>query len=126
MGFQLVCWQRISISYNSFSNKISEFCKPKVFGPHKCTVYLGFLFIGSASLSSESNVKTAVENCSSFVITRVVHVTKPMLSPATRDLLPALQKSSVIYECMCHCDSWYVRRISQRRLQGRIRVLLIG
>ena len=42
------------------------------------------------------NVKAAVENCYSFAVTRVDHVTKPMLSPATKDLLPALEKISYL------------------------------
>ena len=74
----------------------------KSFRPDKCTVYLRSPFIGSASLSLESNVKSVVENCYSSVITRVVHVTKRMLSPTTKDLLYPLQKSSVIYEYKCH------------------------
>ena len=36
------------------------------------------------------------------------------------DVLPALQKSNVIYQFSCHCDSWYVGRTSQR-LQDRIK-----
>ena len=78
------------------------------------------LFIGSASLSLESNVKTAVENCYSSVVAYVVHIAKPMLSPATKDLLPALQKSSVIYEYKCHRDNRYVGRTSQQ-LQDSIK-----
>ena len=42
-----------------------------------------------------------------------------MLSPATKDLLPALQKSIVIYKYKCHCDSQYAERTSQW-LQHRI------
>ena len=90
------------------SSKISLFSKPKVFGPNICTVYLRSPFVGLSSLSLQSNVKTAVENCCNLVVTRVVRDAKPMLSPATKDLLPALHKSSVIYEYKCHCDSRYV------------------
>ena len=43
-----------------------------------------------------------------------------MLSPATIDLLPALQHISVIYEYKCHCDNRYLGRTSQR-LQDRIK-----
>ena len=43
------------------------------------------------------------------------------LLPATKkNVLPASKKSNVIYRFSCHCDSWYVRRTSQR-LQGRIK-----
>ena len=37
-----------------------------------------------------------------------------------KDVLPAIQKSFVIYEYKCHCDSRYVGRTSQR-LQDRIK-----
>ena len=69
-------------------------------------------FIGSSLLYLERNVKIAVENCYSFVATRVVHVAKPMLSPATKD---GPQKSFVIYEYKVqgYWDSWYLERISQ-------------
>ena len=41
--------------------------------------------------------------------------------PATnKNVLPALQKSNVIYQFSCHCDSRYVGRTSQR-LQDRIK-----
>ena len=49
-------------------------------------------FFWSALLFLAKNTKPAVENCYSSVITRVVHVTKPILSPATKDLLSLLQK----------------------------------
>ena len=38
----------------------------------------------------------------------------------SRTILPAIQKSFVIYEYKCHCDSRYVGRTSQR-LQDRIK-----
>ena len=38
---------------------------------------------------------------------------KRMLPVARKDVLPTIQKSSVIYEYKCHCDSWYVGRTSQ-------------
>ena len=43
-----------------------------------------------------------------------------MLSVARKDVLPTIQKSFVIYEHKCHCDSRYVGRTSQR-LQDRIK-----
>ena len=42
------------------------------------------------------------------------------LLPTIKDVLPALQKSNVIYQFSCHCDSRYVGRTSQR-LQDRIK-----
>ena len=43
-----------------------------------------------------------------------------MLPVARKDVLPITQKSSVIYEYKCHCDSRYVERTSQW-LQDRIK-----
>ena len=42
-----------------------------------------------------------------------------MLSPAKKDILSALQKSYVIYEFKCHCNSWHAGRTFQQ-LQYRI------
>ena len=43
-----------------------------------------------------------------------------MLPVARKDVLCTTQKSSVIYDYKCHCDSQYVGRTSQR-LQDRIK-----
>ena len=43
-----------------------------------------------------------------------------MLLASRKDVLPANQNGSVIDEYKCHCDSWYVRRTSQR-FQDRIK-----
>ena len=44
----------------------------------------------------------------------LVFTSKRMLSMARKDVLPTTQKSFVIYEYKCHCDSRYVGRTSQR------------
>ena len=43
-----------------------------------------------------------------------------MLPAAKKDVLPANQRSMVIYEYVCHCDSWYVSRTTQM-LQERMK-----
>ena len=45
---------------------------------------------------------------------RVVYFTNERLSAINKDVPPALQKSNVIYQFSCHCDSQYVGRASQR------------
>ena len=100
------------------SKKITQFFNPKRFGPDKCTVYLRVNFTGKASLTLEKNVRTAVQNCYGSVAVRTVFISTQMLPTSRKDVLPALQKSSVIYEYKCHCDSRYVERTSQR-LQDR-------
>ena len=59
--------------------------------------------------------------CASFD-SRFYHLltTNELLSDTNKDALPALQKRKVIYQFSWHCDSRYVRRISQR-LQDRIK-----
>ena len=52
--------------------------------------------------------------------TRLVFTSKRMLPVACKDVLLTIQKSVVIYEYKCHCDSRYVGRTSQR-LQDRIK-----
>ena len=51
---------------------------------------------------------------------RIVYSTNELLFAANKDVLPALQKSNVIYQFSCHCDSWDVGRTSQS-LQNRIK-----
>ena len=44
-----------------------------------------------------------------------------MLPAAQKDVLPAHQRSMIIYEYMCHCDNLYVGHTTQR-LQERIKL----
>ena len=77
-------------------------------------------WIGKPSTNLEKEVKTAMESCYGSVSTRLVFTSTRMLPVARKDVLPATQKSSVIYKYKCHCDSRYVGRTSQR-LQDRIK-----
>ena len=97
------------------SKKITQFSTPRWFGPDKCPVYLRVSYTGKASLTLEKNVRTAVENCYGSVTVRTVFVSRQMLPASRKDVLLAHQKSSVIYEYKCHCDSRY------QRLQDRIK-----
>ena len=83
-------------------------------------MYLRVPWIGKPSTNLKKEVKTAVESCYDSVSTRLVLTSKRMLPVARKDVLPATQKSFVIYEYKCHCDSRYVGRTSQR-LQDRIK-----
>ena len=81
---------------------------------------MAYLWIGKPSTNLEKEVKTVVESCYDSVSTCLVFTSKRMLPVACKDVLPAIQKSFVIYEYKCHCDSRYVGRTSQR-LQDRIK-----
>ena len=102
------------------AKKIAQFSTLKPFGPEKCPMYLRVSWIGKPSMNLEKEVKTAVESCYGPVSTRLVFTAKRMLPVAGKDGLPTTQKSSVIYEYKCHCDSRHVGRTSQR-LQDRIK-----
>ena len=68
----------------------------------------------------EKQVKYAVKQCFYVVDSHVLYSTNELFSATTKDVLPALQKSNVIYQFLCYCDSRYVGRTSQR-LQERIK-----
>ena len=51
---------------------------------------------------------------------RTVFVSRQILPASCKDVLPAIQKSSVIYGYKCRCDSRYVGRTAQR-FQDRIK-----
>ena len=61
-----------------------------------------------------------MESCNGSVSTHLIFKSKRMLPVACKNVLPTTQKSSIIYEYKCHCDSRYVGRTSQR-LQNRIK-----
>ena len=102
------------------SKKITQFSRPKRFGSDKCPVYLRVTYAGKAALTLERNLRIAVENCYGSMALRTVFVSRQMLPASRKDVLPAIQKCSVIYEYKCHCDSRCVGRTAQR-LQDRIK-----
>ena len=102
------------------SKKITQFSRPKRFSPDKCPVYLRVTYTGKAALTPERNLQIAVENCYGSVALQTEFVSRQMLPASRKYVLPAIQKSSVIYEYKCHCESRYVGRTVQR-LQDRIK-----
>ena len=95
--------------------KMKQFHALPKFGPEKCPIYLRLPWLGSVS------TRFAVKQCFSVVEPRVVYSTNELLPATKKDVLPALQKSIVMYQFSCHCDSRYVGRTSQR-LQDRIKL----
>ena len=101
------------------SRATARFSTPKPFGPNKCHVYL-VSFRGWVNSTKISNVvKAAFDNCFALVNPGVIFTLKSILPISHKDV-PATQKSNIIYEFQCHCDSRYVGRTSQR-LEDRIR-----
>ena len=91
-----------NIINTQITKKIAQFSTLKRFGPEKCPVYLRVPWIGKPSTNLEKEVKTAVESCYHSVSTRLVFTSKRMLPVARKHVLPAIQKSFVIYEYKCY------------------------
>ena len=102
------------------SKKISQFSTAKPFGPEKCLTYLKAPWISSPSQQLEHQIKNAVQNCYGAVSPRLFFSSQCMLPAAKKDVLLANQRSMVNYKYVCHCDSRYVGRTTQR-LQERIK-----
>ena len=102
------------------TKKIKQFHALPKFGPERCPVYLRLPWLGFVSTRFEKQIKSAVKQSFCAVEPRVVYSTNELLFATNKDVLPALQKSNVIYQFSCHCDSRYVGRTSQR-LQNRIK-----
>ena len=90
------------------------------FGLERYPVCLRFPWLRSIFTRFEMQLKSVVKQCFSAVEPRVVYSTNKLLSATNKDVLPALQKSDVIYQFSFYCDSRYVGRTSQRLL-GRIK-----
>ena len=56
---------------------------------------------------TRKELRIAVKNCYGSVALQTVFVSRQMLPVSRKDVLPAIQRSSVIYEYKCHCDSRY-------------------
>ena len=90
------------------------------FGPKKCPVYLRLSWLSSVSNRFEKQIKSPVKQCFFAVEPRVVCSTNEPLPATNKNVVPALQKSNVIYQFSCHCGSRYVGRTFQR-LPDRIK-----
>ena len=65
-------------------------------------------------------IKTAVKRYYFAVEPCIVYTTRQLPPVAKKDVLPAFRQSNIVYQFLCHCDSRYVDRTSQR-LQQRIK-----
>ena len=68
----------------------------------------------------EKQITSAVKRCFFSVEPRVIFNTRQLLPAIKKDVLPSHHHSNVIYQFVCHCDSRYVGRTSQR-LEERIK-----
>ena len=102
------------------SNKLSSLSAERRFGPQKCPVYVRLPWKGQISLQLERQIKSVVSDCFKAADLRVIHVTRSLLSPCYKDVLPSNSLNNVIYKYKCRCDAVYVGRTSQR-LNDRIK-----
>ena len=99
---------------------MSQFRRPTQLGPKKCPVYLHLPGLGNVSMRYERQIKTAVNRCYFAVEPRIVYIVRQLLPAAQKNLLPASHQSNIVYQFLCHSDSRYVSRTSQR-LQQKIK-----
>ena len=71
-------------------------------------------------MNFEKQITSAVKRCFFSVEPRVIFNTQQLLPAIKKDVLPFHHHSNVIYQFVCHCDSRYVGRTSQR-LEKRIK-----
>ena len=102
------------------TKKMNQFCRPMQFGPKKCPVYLHLPWLGNVSLRYEMQIKTVAKRCYFAVEPCIVYTTRQLLPAAKKDVLPAFHQSNIVYQILCHCNSRYMGRTSQR-LQQRIK-----
>ena len=86
----------------------------------KCPVYLHIPLIGYVSMKFEKQITSAMKRCFFSIEPRVVFTTWQLLPATKKDELPSHHQNNVIYQFVCHCDSRYVGRMSQR-LEERIK-----
>ena len=68
----------------------------------------------------EKQITSAVKRCFFSIEPCVIFNTPQLLPAIKKDVLPSHHHSNVIYQFVCHCDSRYVGRTSQR-LEERIK-----
>ena len=101
------------------SKKIALFNWKPEEGPQKCPVYLKLPWNGKISLNFEKQTKIAINRCYQAAEHRIIFTTRKILPAVHKNVLPSLQQSMIVYQCVCRCDCRYVDRTSQR-LQDRI------
>ena len=105
---------------SAFKRKLLQLNSNPTHTVEKCPVYLHIPWIGNASTKFEKQITSAVKRCFFSVEPRVVFTTRQLLPTTRKDVLPSHQHSNVIYQFLCHCDSRYVGRTSQR-LEERVK-----
>ena len=78
------------------------------------------IFISRNSGFLEKNIKQVTRSTYFAAKPRVIFTSNPLLTPAGKDLIPKFDKSMVIYQYKCYCDSSYIG-LTSRQLKKRIK-----
>ena len=104
----------------TFQRKLKQLNAALIHSADKCPVYLHVPWLGNVSTKFEKQISSAVKRCYFAVELRVVFTTWQLLPSTKNDALPSHHCSNLVYLFVCHGDSRYVGRTSQR-LQKRIK-----
>ena len=99
---------------SAFKQKLQQLNSNPVHTVEKCPVYLHIPCIGNVSMKFEKQITSAVKRCFFSVEPHIIFNTRQLLPAIKKDMLPSHHHSNVIYQFVCHCDSPYVVRTSQR------------
>ena len=99
---------------STLKRKLQQHNSKPVHTVKKCPVYLHVPWIGNVSTKFENQITSAVKRCFFSVEPRVVFTTRQLLPATKKEMLPSHHQSNLIYQSVCHCDSRYVGRTSQR------------
>ena len=105
---------------STFQCKLKQLHAKLIHSADKCPVYLHVPWLGNVSMRYEKQISSAVKRCYFAVKPRAVFTTRQLLPPTKKDVLPSHHCSYLVYLFVCHCDSRYVGRTSQR-LQEHIK-----
>ena len=105
---------------STLKQKLQQLNSRPVLIVKKCAVYLHAPWIGNVSTRFEKQTTSAMKRCFFTVEPRVAFTTRQLLPATKKDVLSSHHQSNVIYQFVCHCDSRYVGRTSQR-LEERIK-----
>jgi hypothetical protein len=84
------------------------------------TVVLRLPYIGNASSRFEKRISSTVSRHYDGVKVRTIFNTTTLFNLTTKDAIPVISRSNLIYRYSCHCGSGYIGRTS-RRLELRIK-----
>ena len=99
---------------SAFKRKLQQLDSNPVHTVENSPVYLYIPWIGNVSMKFEKQITSAVKRCFFSVEPCVIFNTRQLLPATKKNVLPSHYHSNVIYQFVCHCDSRYVGRTSQR------------